>query len=525
MKITIAQNSFKKADLKYNADKIVKIIRLAIDNESKLIVFPELALTGGYIGTLVNYPSFWNDLDYYLSQISALSSEITILLGSYYRIDTHARNAQILMQNGEIINHFEKQNVFHVSGSSLSNSIFPSSNDKTNVFLIDNLRFQFAFGDDLAKTNFQKLNIDIVITTSNSPFHFQFRNEQIDQLCSLAHLNDVHFVNLNSCGASVSEVYPGGSLIISKNGEICYELSLFEAEIAHIETDVQFVNSINHVKYEKNELIYRALIKGIQDYFKYSHQTKAVIGLSGGIDSALVATLACDALGSENIHGILLPSMFSSNHSVDDAKKLAENLNISYDIVPIESAYNAVIEAVEPVFGNKEFDLAEENIQARLRAVILMAYSNKHACLLLNTSNKSEAAAGYGTMYGDLCGGLSVIGDLYKKEVYELSNFLNKNDERIPQNTIIKAPSAELRPGQKDSDSLPEYDVLDEIAYQYLEEFKSADEIIKMGYEANTVYKIMNLIRLNEYKRFQCPPSIKVSKFAFGINRNTPLLW
>ncbi|MDD4576124.1 MAG: NAD+ synthase [Bacteroidales bacterium] len=525
MKITIAQNSFKKADLKYNTEKISSIVRLAIENKSQLVIFPELALTGGYIGTLVNYPSFWKDLDYYLSQITPLSSEISILMGSYFRFGKDPLNTQILMQDGKISSHFEKLNIHNTPGSKLANYVKPSKNDKANIFNIEDIQFQFAFGDDLNQTDFSNSNIDILITASNTPFYSNFRNEQIDQLSGIAKSKDTHIININPSGAKVSEVYPGGSIVLNKNGDVCYELNLFDAEIAHIDTDILFGYPIVPLEYEKTELIYRALIKGIHDYFRDSHQTKAVLGLSGGIDSALVAALACDALGSENVHGILMPSMYSSDHSVEDAKKLAENLNMSYDIVPIKTAYDSVLEMVTPIFHNKSFDLTEENLQARLRGLTLMAYSNKHGNMVLNTSNKSEEAVGYGTLYGDLCGGLSVIGDLYKKEVYELSNFLNQDGERIPQNTIAKFPSAELRPDQKDSDSLPEYDLLDEIAYQYLEEFKSADEIIKEGYTANTVYKIIHLIRMNEYKRFQCPPCIKISKFALGVDRNVPLIW
>ncbi|MDD2413461.1 MAG: NAD(+) synthase, partial [Bacteroidales bacterium] len=353
MKITIAQNSFNKADLKYNTEKISSIVRLAIENKSQLVVFPELALTGGYIGTLVNYSSFWQDLDYYLSQITPLSSKISILMGSYSRVGKDPLNTQILMQNGKITAYFEKQNIHNTPGSMLANNVKPSKNDKANIFNIKNTQFQFAFGDDLNQTNFSNSNPDLVITSCNTPFNYNFRNRQIDQLCGIAKSNVKHIINMNPCGAKVSEVYPGGSLVINRNGEVCYELNLFEAEIAHIDTDVLFSYPIVPEKYEKTDLIYRALIKGIQDYFKYSHQTKAVLGLSGGIDSALVAALACDALGAENVHGILMPSMYSSDHSVEDAKKLAENLNMSYDIVPIKNAYDSVLEMVTPIFHNK----------------------------------------------------------------------------------------------------------------------------------------------------------------------------
>ncbi|MFN7690532.1 MAG: NAD(+) synthase, partial [Bacteroidota bacterium] len=243
-----------------------------------------------------------------------------------------------------------------------------------------------------------------------------------------------------------------------------------------------------------------------------------------GIDSALTLVIAVAALGKENVLPVLLPSGFSSDHSIDDAKQLAHNLGCNYEIVPIEESFQSLLKTLTPQFSNTTFNLAEENIQARLRGVILMAMSNKFGHILLNTSNKSEMAVGYGTLYGDMCGGLSVIGDVYKTEVYDLCHFINRDPEIIPHHTIIKPPSAELRPNQKDSDSLPEYNLLDQILFHYIENKKSADEIAAQGFELELVKKIINMVNKNEYKRKQAAPVIRVSPKAFGMGRRMPIV-
>jgi NAD+ synthase (glutamine-hydrolysing) len=259
-------------------------------------------------------------------------------------------------------------------------------------------------------------------------------------------------------------------------------------------------------------------------YFKKLNFSKAVLGLSGGIDSALTLVLAVEALGKENVLAILLPSKYSSDHSVLDSLKLVETLGCNHQIISIEQGVDAVEKSLGNIFKNQQPGLAEENIQARMRAVILMAISNKFGCILLNTSNKSEAAVGYGTLYGDMCGGLSVIGDLFKTQVYELSNYINKEKEIIPQNIITKAPSAELRPNQKDSDSLPDYDVLDKILSLYIEEREGPQEIINMGFDTALVNRIFNLVNRSEYKRQPTPPVLRVSKKAFGQGRRMQIV-
>jgi NAD+ synthase (glutamine-hydrolysing) len=270
--------------------------------------------------------------------------------------------------------------------------------------------------------------------------------------------------------------------------------------------------------------IYRALILGIRDYFQKMGFQKATLGASGGIDSAVVQALAVKALGKENVHVLLMPSHYSSSHSVSDAEQLSRNLDNRFDVVAIKDIYDSFLATLKPIFGDLPFSVAEENIQSRVRGNLLMAVSNKFGYILLNTSNKSELATGYGTLYGDMAGGLSVLGDVYKMQVYALARYINRNGEIIPEHILTKAPSAELRPNQKDSDSLPEYDVLDRILYHYIELRQGPKEIIAQGYDPALVTKTLRLVNMNEYKRNQFCPIIRVSSKAFGVGRRLPIV-
>jgi NAD+ synthase (glutamine-hydrolysing) len=277
-------------------------------------------------------------------------------------------------------------------------------------------------------------------------------------------------------------------------------------------------------KKEKIPLIRRALVSGIKEYFSKLNFQKAILGLSGGIDSAVVACLAVEALGKENVKALLMPSEFSSSGSVSDAELLANNLGISYEIIPIKNVYDASLRTMNPFFEQKQFDVTEENLQARIRALFLMAMCNKHHFILLNTSNKSEMAVGYGTIYGDMAGGISVLGDVYKTEVYELAAHINLQKEIIPVNTNNKPASAELRPNQKDSDSLPLYDVLDKILFQYIEQRKGPNELVAMGFEKKLVDRVLKMVNTSEHKRHQSAPVLRISQKAFGAGRRVPIV-
>jgi NAD+ synthase (glutamine-hydrolysing) len=325
------------------------------------------------------------------------------------------------------------------------------------------------------------------------------------------------------------ELLPGLSVPIGHTGEQAPERSGAPADVFDKDMRVSKLNDpdriLQYLVDERNiAQIYQALLLGIRDYFSKMGFKKAILGSSGGIDSAVTLALACEALGPDNVRAILLPSPYSSGHSVSDAEQLSRNFGNPYDIIPIREVYEALLHTLEPAFKNLPFGLAEENLQSRTRGNILMGLANKFGYILLNTSNKSELSTGYGTLYGDMAGGLSVLGDVYKGQVYALARYINRNGELIPVNILEKAPSAELRPGQKDSDSLPEYDILDKILYQYIERRQGPKEITAMGIDEALVGRVLSLVNSNEYKRNQFCPIIRVSSKAFGIGRRVPIV-
>ena len=328
-------------------------------------------------------------------------------------------------------------------------------------------------------------------------------------------------VYVNRTGGEGPYLFAGGSMAMNAAGGVLCQMPYFEQGCCTV--DMQQIETIEDEKPEAVELVYKALVCGLHDYFAKNGLRRAVLGLSGGIDSALVATLAVDALGAENVHGLLMPSQYSTDHSVRDAEDLAHNLGMSYDIVPIKPMFDQFRESLKPVFGDRAEDVTEENLQARIRGTLVMSYANKFGALALNTTNRSEAAMGYGTLYGDSCGSLAVIGDLYKTEVYQLSEWINRDGIRIPQNSITKAPSAELRPGQKDSDSLPDYAVLDAILGLFLDEALCEDEIVDEGYDRELVQRVLRGVARNEWKRLQFAPQLKVAPVSFGLDRRWPI--
>jgi len=352
----------------------------------------------------------------------------------------------------------------------------------------------------------------------------------------------------NAIGSQTEIVFDGGSLVFDASGNVVKELKYFEEDFQVVtvdetmaSSDVQVASLFNkEMRVSKQndpekvidyliatpniQQIHKALILGIRDYFSKMGFKKAILGSSGGIDSAVVLALACEALGAENVTGIGMPSQYSSGHSVSDAEKLSLNLGNPFEVIPIKDIYESFLSALKPTFKDLPFNVAEENIQSRTRGNLLMAIANKFGYILLNTSNKSELSTGYGTLYGDMAGGLSVLGDVYKMQVYALARYINRDKEIIPQNIIDKAPSAELRPNQKDSDSLPVYEILDKVLYQYIERRQGPKEIIAMGIDEALVKRILKLVNTNEYKRNQFCPIIRVSCKAFGVGRRVPIV-
>jgi NAD+ synthase (glutamine-hydrolysing) len=395
-----------------------------------------------------------------------------------------------------------------------------------------------------------KQSPDLMINISASPFDYDHDEDRKEVIRLNVMKYKLPMIYCNAVGAQTEIIFDGGSLIYTAGGKLKHELSYFEEDAVLVDTDALFGDETqlqNHspkiemdmrvakttdpekiIGYLTNQnnisQIKSALVAGIRDYFSKMGFKKAILGSSGGIDSAVVLALAVEALGAENVTAILMPSSFSSEHSVEDAKQLSERLGNPYHVIGIGGIYDSFLQSLEPLFNGTTFGVAEENIQSRSRGNLLMAIANKFGYVLLNTSNKSELATGYGTLYGDMAGGLSVIGDLYKTQVYALARYINKVQEIIPENILIKAPSAELRPNQKDSDSLPEYDVLDKLLYFYIERRKGPAEIIDMGFDEALVRKTLRMVNLNEYKRNQFCPIIRVSTKAFGVGRRLPIV-
>lgn len=554
MKIALSQLNFHIGNFESNSKKIIDTIRHAKQLKVDLIVFPELSISGYPPRDFLDFDHFVLSCMKSLKEIAKECREIAAIIGSpgFNQNPKGKRlyNSAYLLYKGKV--ESVRHKTLLPNYDIFDEYRYFEPNSKYELVYFKDLRIALTICEDLWNVSndplyvinpmdeLMKQNPNIIINIAASPFNYEQAAIRKKILKANAERYDLPLFYVNHVGAQTELIFDGGSLAMDNKGKIVEELEYFKEGMAvytltftrkkyKIETGIscdrhKCVNLKTIASgYSQMAMIHRALVTGIKNYFSKLNFNKAILGLSGGIDSALTCALAVEALGRENVHGILLPSRFSSEHSLADAKKLAENLGIKYDIIKIEESFESVLHLLKPVFKNLPFDIAEENIQARIRAVILMAMANKLGYILLNTSNKSEAAVGYGTLYGDMCGGISVLGDLYKTQVYELAKEINKEKEIIPANTIEKPPSAELRQGQKDSDSLPEYNVLDNILYQYIEKSKGPDDIISMGFDAPTVHNVLKLVNTSEWKRYQTPPVLRVSPKAFGMGRRMPI--
>lgn len=544
MKIALAQLNYRIGDFDVNVQKITGAIEEARKEGASLVVFSEMAVTGYYPHDLLEKKEFILRAEEAMREIAGHCTGIAALVGgpaiNEGKKGKKLFNAAWFLAGGEVrerfyksllptydvfdeYRHFEPNRDFRLleyAGRRIAVTLCEDLWDEQPVhseFSRDKL-YQTSPLEELSA-----LNPDLVINLSASPFSADQESWRKDVLLRKASRYRLPIVYVNQVGAHAEMIYDGGSVVISAKGEIVHELCYFEEDFRIIDTE-----SLTEPKLQpasgKMEKISHALVTGIRDYFRKSGFTKATLGLSGGIDSALVAVLAVRALGASQVRVLLMPSQYSSAHSVEDAVALAQNLGIAYDVIPIQETVDSFNKALKPLFGDLPADTTEENLQARTRGTLLMALSNKFGHLLLNTSNKSECAVGYGTLYGDMNGGISVLGDLYKTEVYQLAELINREAEIIPRNTIVKPPSAELRPGQKDSDSLPEYGVLDPILYHYIELNQSPSEIADLGYDPALVNKVIRMVNVNEYKRHQAPPILRISSKAFGSGRHMPLV-
>lgn len=534
MKIALAQINVTVGQPAANRDKIIEQISLATNQDADIVVFGEMTIAGTPIYDLPQSETFMDNVLFELSEIAEYTKDIDVLIGSPMMIEDEVFNSVIHISNCEIAGEFYKAMVLsrdemgYISG--VESECFEAEVPLENIITVNGENILVAIGDDVdfieeleCIAPRSRDNIIAVIHLEAARYYHNVANDKITARQKIAQIIKKPIVSVNNVGGAADIVYYGGSTVINGRGDLIMRLPAFEESLDYIDLDdiIDFKPLKNSVLSgrEKTTETFKALTLGVRDYFGKRGFKKAVIGLSGGIDSAVVLAVAVEALGAENVHSLLMPSAFSSSHSVSDAVKLADNLNVKYDIVNIDNSYQTMIGALSPLFGALPFSVAEENIQSRIRGTLLMAYSNKFGNIVLNTSNKCEIAMGYGTLYGDTNGALSILGDLYKGEIYDLARYINSKKEIIPQNIIDKAPSAELRPGQKDSDSLPDYAVLDKILYMMIEECENSETIIAEGYERAVVEKVMRLLNQNEYKRRQLPPILRLSMITLGINR------
>ncbi len=555
MKIFLAQQNYHIGNFDNNIQKIICAIQEAKKQQGDIIVFSELCICGYPPRDFLEFDDFINKCNAAVEEIKQHADTIAVVIGApdknniakgkdlfnaaYFLYDKSIKAIahKTCLPTYDVFDenrYFEpayEWNVVEFKGKKLAITI---CEDIWN--LGDNPLYRICPMDELMKQQ-----PDIMINISASPFDYTHDEDRKAVVKATVVKYKLPMFYCNATGSQTEIVFDGSSLVFDKAANLCGQLPSFQSALqSFILKDDGMIDGpvivpanripdkeLNPLTLEDNlniEKIYAAIVMSIKDYFFKMGFTKAIIGSSGGIDSAVTIALACEALGTANVRAVLMPSQYSTGHSVTDAEKLSKTLGNPYDILPIKNIYEAFLIELNPLFKDLPFSVAEENIQSRTRGNLLMAIANKFGYILLNTSNKSELATGYGTLYGDMAGGLGVLGDCYKLQVYSLAKYINRNGEIIPQNIIIKAPSAELRPGQKDADSLPDYGILDKILYQYIERRMGPKEIKEQGFDADLVDRILKMVNMNEYKRNQFCPIIRISPKAFGVGRRVPIV-
>jgi len=566
--LALAQINHIVGDLDGNFQKIVRYISKAKKMGADVVAFPELCLTGYPPEDLLLKPEFIEENLSYLQKLIEHTQGITAIVGFVDRTDD-IFNAAAILHDRKIAGIYHK--VFLPNYGVFDEDRYFQAGQTVQVFVRDNVRLGVNICEDIwypgGPTRDQTLyeGAEVVINISSSPYHLGKAQSRYRMLATRAEDNVVIVAYVNSVGGQDELVFDGNSLVISEEGNLLSKAASFEEQLLTVilhpdnvfnkrihdprrrkekiftppekelqRIDLEPFENPNSQKFASSPItdflevtaeVYQALKTGLLDYVQKNRFKKVVIGISGGIDSALVAAIAVDALGKENVVGVSLPSQYTSQASIKDARKLVKNFQIEFLEIPIEKLYSDFMKELKPVFGKRPVDTTEENIQARLRGNLLMSLSNKFGWLVLATGNKSEISVGYCTLYGDMVGGFSVIKDVYKTMVYDLAQYRNKiaQFDIIPQNILVKAPSAELKPDQRDTDSLPPYDLLDPILRAYVEEDLSIEEIVSLGYKTEMVKRVVRLVDGNEYKRRQAAPGIKITHRAFGKDRRFPI--
>ena len=523
MKIALAQLNYTVGDIKANTAKIIDAIERAKAQGADLVAFAEFAVCGTPAYGLLTKTTFLELCEEAIETIAKKCRGIDAIVGTPYLTAEGPISAAAYIDSRGSIEYIGKR---HVSARREMGYIVGSSIGSQTIDIADS-KLKVVVGDDLSYIEEIDEDIDLVISVNARRYGKGILSRRFDNISRFAFAEGKTIMLINQVGGSGDIVYDGTSGIINSEGKLLMLLKSFEEDLQIFDTKAD--NAPIEVPYttykDRNAMLYKAACLGLRDYFHKNGYQKACVGLSGGIDSAVVACLAVGALGKENVRVLLMPSPFTPNSSVEDAKNLAINLGVEYSVLPIIEAYNAMVGTLKPVIGGTEFDATEENIQTRIRTTMLMALQNKTGYMLLNSSNKSENALGWCTLYGDTAGTFSPTGDLYKGEIYDLARYINDScGNVIPDEILDKEPSSELRPDQKDSDFLPHYEVIDAILYRMIEKKQHREEIINAGFDACVVEKIHTMVMDNEKKRYQFPPVLRLSPCAFGHEWLMPLV-
>jgi NAD+ synthase (glutamine-hydrolysing) len=532
MKIMLAQIAPRVGDITGNIEMIIDAVSQAEDAVCDLIVFPELVVTGYPPEDLLLRPAFMEAVEFAVDEIVAASGDCAIIFGAPRRVTLNDRkglmNSAFIARKGSLAGICDKQCLPNYGVFDELRYFIPGSGNEV-VFDIDGWKVGVGICEDIWSDSLTEkqaaLTVDVWLNLNASPFHIDKQIEREALMSERAKRFNAPVVYVNPVGGQDEVVFDGGSHVMDTAGELLLRAPLFDVVLSIVDLEQAGQSSVAHLPPAIAQ-VHDALVLGVRDYVRRNRCETVVIGLSGGIDSAVTAAIAVEALGAANVLGVLLPSKFSSEHSISDAEALVSNLGIESVIFPISAPVGAVEAELSEAFsawGMSEPDVTEENIQARVRGVLLMAVSNKSGRMLLTTGNKSEMAVGYATLYGDMAGGFAVLKDVYKTDVFALANYMNREDEVVPQNSIDKPPSAELRPDQKDSDSLPDYDELDAILKATIEDRLSVDEIAAQGFNRDEVKRVVGMLHAAEYKRRQSPPGVKITCHAFGRDRRYPI--
>jgi len=528
LKIALAQINLKVGDIRGNTASILKSIAEAKLLCADLIIFPELTIIGYPPEDLLYRKGLYAQVEHAIDQILANTSGIDVILGLPRLIDGKTYNSAAYIRDGKILDVYDKWALPNYSV--FDEKRYFHSGEKACVVELKGINLGLTICEDIWESEPTKAAVtrgaQIIININASPFHHGKYLNREASVAKRVKENGVSVVYLNLVGGQDELVFDGGSFVMNAKAEITTRLAAYQQQLEVIEIDTNTLApkpSTIAPHPQKLEAIYQALVLGVRDYVGKNGFKGVVIGLSGGIDSALTLVVAIDALGVENVEAVMLPTRYTSEISLTDAELMAQGLSVNYKVIPIESAFETFLSMLAPEFEGRPFDATEENIQARIRGLILMAISNKKGAMVLTTGNKSEMAVGYSTLYGDMAGGFDVLKDVPKTLVFELSRYCNRDTEIIPTRIIERPPSAELREDQTDQDSLPDYEILDAILELYIEQEISIDEIVAQGFDEKVVCKVTRMVDINEYKRRQAPPGVRITPKAFGRDRRYPI--